>query len=95
MCIRDRGAVADQNTGSMLAVVAIGITIHRQNRMYITTHIGQMLGKSRTIGVLTKISSKAVDIGGIYIRHIIGDFVCARTQLVGSNGCLLYTSRCV
>ena len=69
----------------MLAVVAVGIAVHGKNGVDVPAHLGQVFGVSRTVGILRKVGTKAVDIRSIHIRYIVGNRLLAGAHLVGCD----------
>ena len=69
----------------MLADVAVGISVYGKNGVDVTSHLGQVFGVSRTVGILRKVGTKAVNIRSIDIRYIVGDRVFAGAHLVGCD----------
>ena len=69
----------------MLAVVAVGISVHGKNGVDVPAHLGQVFGVSRTVGILRKVGAKAVDIRSIHIRYIVGNRLLAGAHLVGCD----------
>ena len=51
----------------------------------VPAHLGQVFGVSRTVGILRKVGTKAVNIRSIDIRYIVGDRVFAGAHLVGCD----------
>ena len=62
----------------MLAVVAVGISVYGKNGVDVPAHLGQVFGVSRTVGILRKVGTKAVNIRSI-------DRVFAGAHLVGCD----------